>query len=289
MSSSETVFMKNLKSYLETALNNTCCNDFNAIHTCIRVYISPYISSYFDNCFRYSFVHNILADPRQKNIEKIIFDTIDESLLIDCINGITKQKGNIIRIVDEDEYIEECNVLLYHDQTINNTRDVKQIVQAPFSKELQQYIHNDKQNFCKQSFNRIRSKYKDEALTDDDIRTKYEEKTSMISGCSNINVTSDENEYQERSNNVSTDPFIYIPLQYTTYKTVKIPINCTVSGCSNADHAHSEQTIQIRNRYMKLKYGQIKVYIVVNRSKSEENQRRSNLITEIRNIIYYDN
>ena len=245
------------------------------------------MTSYFDNCFKYSFIHGILADPRQKNIEKIIYDTNDESLLIEHINGVTKQYGKIIRIIDEAEYIEECNIFLYSDQYNTKTSDSSLISQSPFSEELQKHIHNDKHNLCKCSFDRIRAKYKDESLTDDDIRTKYETKTSLIAHTTQPS-TDDKPTFQER-NAISSDPFIYIPLYYTPYKTVTIPINCTTTGCSNTEHDHTEQNIQMRCRYMKLKYGQIKIYIIVNKSSFEENQRRIDLISEIKNVILYDN
>lgn len=235
----------------------------------------PCITSHFDNAFAHAFDNGVLASSSNKNIENILFESNNDDVLIEGEYGDYRLFGRVIRVVNEEDYNAEYNVMRWQDNPQNNERNYI------YDGKIDQYIRSNADRYTRNTFERMRKrllKVYHNRYTDDELREILFPRADP----NTPNVLS------------SGKKDFFIPLKYTNekYGCTKFHIDCDATECPDTEHTHTGSVDCTRCKYMKIRYGELNVYILVNigtHSVDPVNDalHTNNLKNGIRDIIMY--
>lgn len=255
---------------------NTILNTTNGpnLEKYTRLVLFPAISMCFSNAFNFAFDHGVLASTYHKTIENIIFESNNDGVLIEGEYGDYRLFGRVIRVIEACDYNAEYNVMRWHESP--DDRDRNYI----FDGKIDQYIKSNAERYTRNTFERMRKrllKIYHNRYTDDELREILFPK---INNLPNV-LASGKKDY-------------YIPLKYTNekYGCTKYHIDCDATECPDTEHTHVGSIDCTRCKYMKIRYGELNVYILVNIGVHDDNQANDvdhirNLKNGIRDIIMY--
>lgn len=210
----------------------------NIMKEVIRNRIAPIVRGYTINAMNIAFDNGAVGSKKNINFNNTIFDTNNADVIIKGSNGDYKINGKVILAIQAIDYNEKYNIMRWCDGLAENNNRI-----YLFEDKIARHIRANAERYTNSVIERVRKELTEiyhKSYSDDEIRRIL---------------------FSDKMRSLYSDN--YIPLRYADENTHMYHIKCDGNTCPNASHGHEGEIKCTRCKYMRLKYDQMNVYVMV--------------------------
>lgn len=263
----------NMYNAITPAFRDTTFNSFvdqathsynTAMMNFITKRVQPLIYGYSINAFETSFNNGVLGSKIKVQPNKTIFDTNNADVIIHGISGDYKINGRVILVIQSSDYNEKYNIMRWCDGLTDDN-----VHKYIFNDKIEQHLKANADRYSTTAIERTRRELNEiyhKSYTEEDIRTIL---------------------FPTRMRSLYPD--FLVPLKYADETNACGRYHVACDGTNTNSHIHEGETTCTRCKYMRLKYDQMNVYVIVYNPSDSVEALKESLRNSVRDIILYAN